>query len=207
MPGKYKRKDHLYQRAKEEGYRSRAAYKLIELNQKARLLKKGAAVLDLGAAPGGWLQVAAKLVGARGRAVGVDLEPIAEFSPGELGADSAVPVLIQGDITSEAARELLRKSAGGEFDVVLSDMSPKLSGIRDRDIAQSVELVAIAHEVCRELLRPGGSLLAKVFPGNETEELIREIARSYAKVQRVHPESSRKTSRELYIVCRGFQRG
>ncbi len=204
MPGKYNRKDHLYKAAKKAGYRSRAAYKLIEINQKASVLKKGAAVLDLGAAPGGWLQVAASMVGASGRALGVDLEPIAPFSAAELGAGSAVPVTIQGDITSEAVRQLLVEKAEGKYDVVLSDMSPKLSGIRDRDIAVSVELVEMAQDVCRSLLRPGGVMLAKLFPSNDTEELIKSLRSSYKRIDRVHPKSSRKTSRELYIVCKGF---
>ncbi|MCB0346326.1 MAG: RlmE family RNA methyltransferase [Bdellovibrionales bacterium] len=204
MPGKYNRKDHFYKAAKSEGFRSRAAYKLIELNQKAKVLRKGAAVLDLGAAPGGWLQVAAMAVGSGGRVFGVDLEPIPPFSPAELKPGSAVPVTIQGDITSEAVRQQLVQRAGGQYDVVLSDMSPKLSGIRDRDIAMSVELIAMAQDVCCALLRPGGVMLAKVFPSNDTEELIKSLRDSYRRIERVHPKSSRKTSRELYIVCRGF---
>lgn len=204
MPGKYQKKDHLYHQAKDVGWRSRAAFKLIELDQKYKLLRKGSAVLDLGAAPGGWMQVAARKVGREGTVVGVDLELVPSFSLAELGKESAIPLFIQGDITAEATWNRIREIYSERFDLVVSDMSPKLSGIRDRDLAHSIALVERCHTVCQSQLRKGGSFVAKVFAGADTDELYEQLRPSFKKLFRVHPKASRKTSTELYFVGLGF---
>ena len=197
----YIRKDQLYLRAKDEGYRSRAAYKLLELDKRHGLLRKGARVLDLGSFPGGWLQVAAGKVGKKGVVLGVDLK---ELDPVYGGA----PVeIFCGDVMSEEFSAFVASQLEGRLvNVVLSDMSPQLSGIRFRDAVRSAELVELAFGVCRNFLSPGGSFVAKIFPGPECEELARELRLSFDKFSRRVLESSRKSSNELYLVGQGFKR-
>lgn len=194
----YKPKDGFYRKAKKEGYRSRAAYKLIELGRRFRLIRPGDRVVDLGAAPGGWLQVAAELAGPRGKVVGVDLQPIEPFA-----ADNIV--LLQGDIASEEIQKKIAALLDGPADCVLSDLSPKLSGVRDADISRSMELVRLALNVARKLLRPGGTFLVKCFMGEELEEYFRELRRYFASVERTRPEATRKGSSEIYLCGKGFK--
>ncbi|MCB0358230.1 MAG: RlmE family RNA methyltransferase [Bdellovibrionales bacterium] len=205
MPGVYNRKDHLYRKAKDEGYRSRAAYKLEEIDKKYRLLKKGYRVVDLGCAPGGWLQVAAKKVGSDGMVLGVDLERVSPFRAGELANEACQPRLLVGDMNSAEVQAMLLSLAAGPVDVVLSDMSPKLSGIRERDQVQSVALCESALTVCGSILRPGGSFVAKIFPSEEAEDFAKRLGEAFRKSFRVHAKSSRKTSTELYLVGLGFR--
>lgn len=204
MAGRYQHKDKLHSRAKEEGYRSRASYKLLELNEKFRFLAKGSHVVDLGAAPGGWLQVAVRKVGRGGRAVGIDLERVEPFSNSEMGSEGVQPLLIVGDIREDASRKLVRRALEGAADVVLSDMSPKLSGVRDRDIAASCELVQLAFEFAYGILQPGGWFIAKVFPGPESDELYKSAVPHFRRLQRVTLKSSRATSNELYFVAQQY---
>lgn len=192
------RRDPFYWRAKREGYRSRAAFKLAELDARERLLKPGARVLDLGCAPGGWMQVALERVGEAGRVVGVDL---AQVPP--LPRPNAV--LLVGDMRDAATVDRLADALGGPADVVLSDLSPRLSGIRDADIARSVDLVESAVEVARRLLRPGGAFVAKVFDAPETEALVTRLRPSFQALKVVNPEASRKASTESYLVGKGFR--
>jgi 23S rRNA (uridine2552-2'-O)-methyltransferase len=201
--GTYNRKDHFYQRAKDEGYRSRAAYKLAELNNKFHLLKQGQRILDLGCAPGSWLQVAAQKVGPSGAVVGVDLLALEPFKDSELKAlgSKSKPIIIQGDACDEEIQSQIREAADGLFDVVLSDMSPQISGIRFRDAAMSAELVETALYISQALLKPGGSLVAKIFPGNEADEVVNEIRKHFGKVSRIGLSSTRKSSKEFYIVA------
>jgi 23S rRNA (uridine2552-2'-O)-methyltransferase len=204
MPRNYVRKDAYYKRAKEEGYRSRAAYKLLELNKKYRLIKKGSKVLDLGAWPGGWLQVAAEQSGPNGSVVGIDLVSIDEFMPHEIPAEVSPIILIQKDVRDEdLPAVLLASGAPNSFDVILSDMSPKLSGIRFQDVARAAELAEIAVECASRFLRRSGSLVMKVFPGEETETLVRETKGRFATLDRVCLDASRNSSTELYLVGRG----
>ncbi|HET9549987.1 MAG TPA: RlmE family RNA methyltransferase, partial [Candidatus Binatia bacterium] len=150
----YNPRDSYYKKAKQEGYRSRAAYKLLELQQRYRLLKPGDAVVDLGAAPGGWLQVAAKSVGQNGKIIGVDLQPIEPFRERNI-------ILLQGDMARNEIQEQIKTVLNGPADCVLSDLAPKLSGIRDADLARCLELNKAALEVAIQLLRLSGSLLIK----------------------------------------------
>ena len=190
----YKRKDGYYRKAKAEGYRSRAAYKLKELDQKHRLLRKGMRVVDLGCAPGGWLQVASNKVGPKGRVVGIDRLEVAELK-------LVNTTVLTGDITAEDSRARLLEALAGPADLVLSDMAPDTSGVGFADHVRSVELVAMGGQIALELLRPGGAYLAKVFEGPDLNDLVADLKRHFGKIKRVKPEASRKGSRELYLVC------
>lgn len=194
----YQRKDSFYARAKGAGYRSRAAYKLLELAPRHRLIGKGDHVVDLGAWPGGWLQVAAQLVGPQGIVVGVDLQRIDALP------ERTVSTLV-GDAREPAVQAALRERCGGRVDVVLSDMAPKLSGIRDRDTAQAVALAEAALAIADQLLSPGGRLLVKVFTAEETDALVAAARRRFAAVKLTRPEATRKGSAELYMVCLGLR--
>ena len=193
----YNRHDSFYKKAKQEGFRSRAAYKLLELQQRYRLLKAGAAVVDLGAAPGGWLQVIAKIVGPKGKIVGIDLQTIQSFHERNI-------ILLQGDMTSSEIQKKIKELLAGPADCVLSDLAPKLSGIRDADTARCLELNQIALRTAAELLRPGGSLLIKSFISDELHGFTAEIKKYFADVQRTKPEATRQGSSEFYFVAKGF---
>ena len=194
----YKPKDTYYKKAKHEGYRSRAAYKLIELQQRFRLMKSGDFVVDLGAAPGGWLQVAANYVGARGRIIGVDLQAIEPFFAPNI-------TLIQGDISDRVIQQQIMEILGGHADCVLSDLAPRLSGIREADTARCLELNQTALKVVTQLLRPGGTLLVKSFVNQELHTLTLELKMAFASVQRTRPEATRQASSELYFCATGFR--
>ena len=194
----YKRKDGFYKQAKAAGYRSRAAYKLIELDKRFRLLARGARVVDLGCAPGGWLQVAAARVGPKGRVVGIDRLEVEAL-------DLKIVVVLSGDITDPEARAEIRDALGGPADLVLSDMAPDTSGVGSADHARSVELVELAFETATTLLTPKGAFCAKVFEGPDLNELAAKIKARFGKLKRVKPEATRKGSRELYLVATGFK--
>ena len=186
--------DAYVRQARAEGYRSRAAYKLLEIDQKDRLLRAGMRVLDLGAAPGGWSQVAARKVGPRGRVVAIDLLEIAPIS--------GVTVL-KGDLREPGVRAAAREALGGAVDLVLSDLSPNLSGIAGVDQARAAELAQLALELARELLKPSGALLVKVFQGEAFEELRGQARRAFQTVLVRKPGASRGESRETYLLARG----
>jgi len=192
----YQRKDTWYRRAKQEGYRSRSAYKLQEIDQRLRLFRPGQRVLDLGCAPGGWLQVAAERVGARGRVVGIDLEPVTAFP------EAPQTCCLQGDIFAPDTPERLAEALGGPADVVLSDMAPHTSGDHDSDHARSLDLVRAAGALATGLLRGGGWLVAKVFEGPDLNALIASWRDAFADARRLHLDTSRRGSREVYLVAR-----
>jgi 23S rRNA (uridine2552-2'-O)-methyltransferase len=194
----YKPQDSYYKKAKQEGYRSRAAYKLLELQQRYRLLKPGDNVIDLGAAPGGWLQVAAKLVGPQGKVVGVDLQAIQALPERNV-------ILLMGDITAAEIQAQIKQLIGGPAHCVLSDLAPKLSGIRDADTARCLELNRTALAVAVELLRPNGSLLVKSFVSNDLQLFTAELKQYFGAVQRTKPEATRHGSSEFYFLASGFQ--
>ncbi|HTM09889.1 MAG TPA: RlmE family RNA methyltransferase [Verrucomicrobiae bacterium] len=194
----YQPKDAFYRKAKKEGYRSRAAFKLLELARRFQLIKRGDRVVDLGAAPGGWLQVAAELTGSEGKVVGIDLQPIAPIHEGNV-------VLLQADATTSESKEKIKQLLGGPADCVLSDLAPRLSGIRDADISRSLELIRMAHVVARELLRPGGSFVVKTFVADELRDYFEELKRDFSSVERTRPEATRKASSEIYFCARGFK--
>ena len=192
-------KDHYYNKAKQEGYRARSAYKLQQLDETAGLLGEGRSVVDLGAAPGGWLQVAAERVGPSGRVVGVDRQRI------DAVEDAGAPVdTIRGDITAETTRDAIREAVGDEkADVVLSDMAPNMSGEYDLDHARSVHLARQALSVALAVLGPGGDFVAKVFDGRDLDDLVRDVEPEFEYVRQVRPEASRDESSELYLVAKG----
>lgn len=194
----YQRKDAFYARAKGAGYRSRAAYKLLELARRYRLIERGDHVVDLGAWPGGWLQVAAQLTGPEGVVVGVDLRPI---DP----AGGAV-VTITGDARDPAVEEQIRTRCAGRVDVVLSDMAPGLSGVRDRDTARAIELAEAALASADRLLAPGGRCLVKLFTSPEADALVSAARSRFRTVKLTRPDATRKGSAEVYLVCLGLRR-
>jgi len=187
------RKDDYYNRAKQQGYRSRAAYKLKQLDSDAGLVSDGDTVVDLGAAPGGWLQVASELVGEGGTVVGVDLQRIDSID----GVET-----IRGDMTEDETRERIVESVG-EADVVVSDMAPNMTGEYSLDHARSVYLARTAFETALELLAPGGDFVAKVFEGPDTDGLRADIDEEFEYVRTIHPDASRDASSELYMVAKG----
>lgn len=201
----YDRKDRLYRQAKEEGYRSRAAYKLVELNKKHRLLRPGLKVLDLGCFPGGWLQVAAKEVGPKGLVVGVDLRETDPITQSDIGMKGTAPLenvkILCGDLKDTAIQGELRSLAGGTYDLVLCDMSPHLSGIVARDAVQTAELVTLGFEVAHGFLRNNAPFIAKAFPSQEIEELYRTQKKIFRKIDRTQLQSSRSSSNEFYIIA------
>lgn len=186
--------DPYVRQAKAAGYRSRAAYKLLEIDAKDRLLRPGMRVLDLGAAPGGWSQVAARAAGPRGRVVAIDLLQIAPIS--------GVTVL-RGDVREPQVRGSVREALGGAADLVLSDLSPNLSGIPDVDQARAAELAALAVDLAREVLKPSGALLVKVFQGEAFEDVLSLLKKAFQTVSVRKPGASRGESRETYLLARG----
>ena len=188
------RKDEYYNRAKQEGYRTRAAYKLKQLDREADLLSHGDTVVDLGAAPGGWLQVAADEVGETGTVVGVDFQRIRELEHANIET-------IKGDMTEERTKDRLSKTIGeGGADLVLSDMAPNMTGEYDLDHARSVHLARQAFGVAEDVLATDGDFVAKVFQGQDLEALREEIEDAFQYVRTMNPEASRDSSSEVYLV-------
>jgi 23S rRNA (uridine2552-2'-O)-methyltransferase len=191
--------DPYVARAKREGYRSRAAYKLIEIDDKYHFLKPGMRVIDLGAAPGGWSQTAAARVKSgdgRGRVIAIDildLEPLAGVE------------FLQVDFLDPAAPEKIRAMLGGRADVVLSDMAANATGHRKTDHLRIMALVETAYDFAREVLDPGGAFLAKVLQGGTESGLLASLKRDFATVRHVKPAASRSDSAELYVLATGFR--
>ena len=192
--------DPYVARAKREGYRSRAAYKLLEMDEKHRLLKPGQRVVDLGAAPGGWAQVAAKRVGGaegKGRVVGIDLLPIEPLP----GAD-----FVELDFLAPEAPDRLIEMLGGPADVVMSDMAANATGHKKTDHLRIVGLAEAAADFARAVLAPGGAFVAKVLQGGTEGALLADLKRDFATVRHVKPAASRADSAELYVLATGFRR-
>lgn len=211
-------KDEYYNKAKQQGYRSRAAYKLQQLDDEAHLFDEGDVVVDLGAAPGGWLQVAAERVGPQGKVVGVDLQRIDELEAHQVAT-------LRGDMTEERTRDRLRRELGvdedddqkpvdGEgrspaderakpVDVVVSDMAPNMTGEYELDHARSVHLSRMAFETARRFLKPGGDLVVKVFEGRDLANLREDLEAEFQYVRTMSPDASRQASSEVYLVCKG----
>ncbi len=189
--------DHYVMKAKEEGYRSRACYKLMELDDKDKLIKPGMTVVDLGSAPGGWSQVAARRVGDHGLVVASDILPM----DGIAGV-----TFLQGDFTEEAVfDELMRVIGNRPVDLVISDMAPNMSGMSAVDQPSAMYLVELALDMARQVLKPGGNYAAKVFQGEGFDEYLKDMRSSFQKVVTRKPESSRARSREVYLVAKGFK--
>lgn len=187
--------DPYVKRAKLENYRSRAAYKLIELDERFGLLKGGQAVIDLGIAPGGWSQVVRRKV-PQARIVGIDLLPTDPIDG---------VTILQMDFMDEAAPAKLREALGGAADLVLSDMAANTVGHQQTDHLRTMALVEAGLEFAREVLRPGGTYVAKVLAGGADHQLVAELKKSFATVRHAKPPASRKDSSEWYVVAQGFK--
>ena len=190
--------DRYFRQAKDEGYRSRSAFKLEQINARFALIRKGDRVLDLGAAPGGWSQITQKWVGPQGLVIAVDLLAIDPI-PGV--------AIITGDMTTPEVQARIRDAARGKVDVVLSDAAPATSGIRDRDHARSIELAETALLLAREMLKPGGHFVVKVFEGEYFPGFLQEARRWFAAVKPHHPPASRDESCEMYVVAQRLREG
>jgi 23S rRNA (uridine2552-2'-O)-methyltransferase len=198
MAKPYDPKDFYYRKAKQQGFRARSAFKIDEIIQRHRLVAPGHAVLDLGAAPGGFLQVLAEAVGPRGVAVGVDLEPIRNL--GKAWVKTAVVDLLAPD-----ALDRIRELHAAPFDLVTSDMAPKTIGVKVVDEARSLELVRMALAVALETLKVGGTFVAKVFMGGDFPILRKEIAAHFDAVTVAKPQATREHSYEVFIVAKRFR--
>ena len=189
--------DPFVKQAQKDGYRSRAAYKLIELNDKDRLIRPGMRILDLGSAPGGWSQVAGKLVGDKGRVLATDILPM----------DAVRNVdFIQGDFTDDAiVQQLLDWLDGGRFDLIISDIAPNITGIASADQASSIYFLELALDTVTRTLKPGATFAAKMFQGAGSDQYLKQLRTHFAKVAIRKPAASRKESREVYVVAQGFK--
>ncbi len=189
--------DEYVRRAQEEGYRSRASFKLLEIQQQDKIIKRGMTIVDLGAAPGGWSQVAANLAGEKGQVIASDILPIDSLPGVEF---------LQGDFTEDAVLECLIKMLRDEkADLVISDMAPNMSGMRDIDIPRVMYLAELALDLARTVLRPGGAFLVKVFHGEGYEGLLTELKSSFNSVKVRKPKASRARSSEIYLLAAGFK--
>jgi 23S rRNA (uridine2552-2'-O)-methyltransferase len=195
-------KDHFadpyVKRAQKAGYRSRAAFKLLEIQQKDRILKHGMRILDLGASPGGWSQVASHIIGSSGHIIAVDLlamDPIAHVE------------FIQGDFTERSVYDaIIPLIADQKIDLVMSDMAPNISGIRAVDQPKAMYLAEMALDMAQNVLREGGALLTKTFQGSDFDNYIKMLRDNFDKVVTRKPDASRANSREVYLLARGFHR-
>ena len=189
--------DPFVKQAQIDGYRSRSAYKLIELDEKDRLMRPGMRVLDLGSAPGGWSQVAAKAVGAKGRVLATDILPMDPIGNVDF---------IQGDFTSDTVVEQIKGWLGDDkFDLVISDIAPNLSGIDSADQARSIYFLELALDTVRLMLKPGANFVAKMFQGQGSDEYVKELRKHFGKISIRKPKASRPESREVYIVAKEFK--
>lgn len=185
--------DHYFHLAKKEGYLSRAVYKLMEMQKSYRIISRGMKVLDLGSAPGSWLQFTSKIVGEEGYIVGVDIKPIDHTFPPHVH-------ILQGDMRD---RDFAQNIADrfGFFDVVMSDMAPDTTGNKHTDSARSAYLTEQAFELAKKVLKPGGHFIAKIFQGEDTPHIIQAVRGHFQKVKLVKPVASRKESKEVYILA------
>jgi len=189
------KRDHYRKKAKEEGYRSRAAYKLLEAQKKYEFIKRGDIVVDLGAWPGGMSQAASRLVGPEGIVIAIDRREFDEFA--EKNIVTLQLDILEDDVVSEVSKILDGKQA----DVLISDASPRFTGIRDVDILRQYELTVKSYEIARELVRRGGSIMLKAFECEDLRELELKLRREYGFVKRFIPRAKRKTSSELYLIA------
>lgn len=189
--------DQYVQQAQRDGYRSRASYKLLEIQARDRLLKPGMSVIDLGSAPGGWCQVIADIVGMKGRVVAVDLLPMDPVAGVEF---------IQGDFTEdEILEQMLALFENSKAGLVVSDMAPNISGIKSADTIKSIYLAELGLDLCDRLLEPGGAFLVKVFQGEGFDQFHKDMKTVFSKVTTRKPKASRPKSREMYLLGAGYR--
>ena len=191
--------DPYVKQAQKDGYRSRASYKLIQLNEKDKLIRPGMLIVDLGSTPGGWSQVAAKLVGAKGKVIATDILPMDPLENVDF---------ILGDFTEQAVVDrILARLENRKPDLIICDIAPNISGIDVADQASSMYLVELALDMARQVLKPKGDFVAKVFQGAGSEAYLKELRRSFEKLLIRKPAASRPRSREVYVVAKGFKGG
>ena len=191
--------DPYVKQAQKDGYRSRASYKLIQLNEKDKLIRPGMLIVDLGCAPGGWSQVAANLVGAKGKVIATDILPMDPLKDVDF---------VLGDFTEQAVLDqILARLENRKPDLIICDIAPNISGIDVADQASSMYLVELALDMARQVLRPKGAFVAKVFQGAGSDAYLKELRRSFEKLLIRKPAASRPRSREVYVVAKGFKAG
>jgi len=191
--------DPYVKQAQKDGYRSRASYKLIQLNEKDKLIRPGMLIVDLGSTPGGWSQVAANLVGAKGKVIATDILPMDPLKNVDF---------ILGDFTEQAVvDQILARLENRKPDLIICDIAPNISGIDVADQASSMYLVELALDMARQVLKPKGDFVAKVFQGAGSEAYLKELRRSFEKLLIRKPAASRPRSREVYVVAKGFKGG
>ena len=188
------RRDHYYRLAKKEGYRSRAAFKLLQASRKYKLIKRGDTVVDLGAAPGGWIQVATTLVGDKGYVLGVDLNPIEKLDRPNVDT-------IVADITNPSTLDFIKERLPRRADAVVSDVSQNVSGVWELDHARQIDLARASLRIATSSLRIGGTFLTKAFQGSLLNEFVKEVKRHFKFVKIFKPKASRSSSSEIYIVA------
>lgn len=188
-------RDQYRKLARDEGYRSRSSYKLLELNKKYNILKKDDTILDIGCAPGGWLQVSKKYSDPNGKVVGIDINPVKPI----LGIS-----IIQADIEDPNILQIIKKGFPTPFDVVLSDLSPKVSGIWHFDHERQISLSLTALQISTKILKPGGIAVFKIFQGKYSSNVKQEASKVFSKVTTSKPKASRQKSSEFYLVCSSF---
>lgn len=189
--------DPFVKQAQKDGYRSRASYKLLALNEKDKLIKPGMLVIDLGSAPGGWSQVASGMIGERGKMIASDILPMDALPDVEF---------IQGDFTEESVfNEIMQVIDDRPVDVVISDMAPNLSGVASADQVASIYLIELALDMAQQVLKPKGSFVAKAFQGEGYEDFVKEVRNHFDTVVIRKPDASRARSREVYVVGKGFK--
>jgi 23S rRNA (uridine2552-2'-O)-methyltransferase len=200
VPSKWlrqRKKDQFHRLAKEKGYRSRASFKLLQIAKRYEFIRRGSRVLDLGAAPGGWLQAARELVGRDGYVLGVDIQPIEPLKYTNVSTMVA-------DITLDGTIVQIQSETSSKFDVVLSDLSPKVSGVWEVDQARQIALAKSALQAARATLRSSGNMLVKVFQGSDLNDFREEMKSSFGIMRIVKPPASRSESAELYFLGLGF---
>ena len=193
-----RKREHFYRMAKREGWRSRAAFKLMQLNKRYDLMRGGDVVVDLGAAPGGWLQAAREIIGREGFILGVDLQPISKLHYNNVAT-------IVADITNMNTPDAIKEKLPRNADVIISDASPSISGVWDVDHARSMELAKTALSIAEKVLVPSGGLLIKVFQGDLLDDFLDEVRQRFEFVKMSKPLASRKGSAEIYIIGNGFK--
>jgi 23S rRNA (uridine2552-2'-O)-methyltransferase len=185
--------------AQQKGYRSRAAYKLLEIQEKDKIIKLGMNVVDLGAAPGGWTEIIAKLIGNEGKVFAVDILPMDPIAGVEF---------IQGDFTSEEILKTLLNHIGNkQIDLVVSDMAPNISGMKVIDQPRSMYLVELAFDFAQQVLKPGGTFLVKIFQGEGFDILLKNLRQSFSEVKIRKPKASRARSKEVFLLAKGYENG
>jgi 23S rRNA (uridine2552-2'-O)-methyltransferase len=193
-----KKKEYFYNEAKRVGYRARSAFKLIQIQKKFNILRKDNIVIDLGAAPGGWSQVAKEIVGINGLVIGIDISPVKPISG---------ITFLQGDITTDASvNELIDIIGAKKVDVVLSDMSPDISGNYSVDQARSIFLCEQALSTAELVIKSGGNFICKVFEGEDLNDFLKKVQKKFRIIKQFSPEASRKSSSEIFIVAKFFQK-